>query len=64
MYSFYSFHYIIESLVSWFKDFLYNRTQRVVIGNTFSESLPVFSGVPQVVVIDLLLFLIYINDIA
>ena len=64
MYLFYIFLYIIESLVSWFKEFLDNRTQKVVIGNTFSESLPVFSGVPQVVVIDLLLFLNYINDIA
>ena len=51
-----------KDLVEWFKDFLQDRTQRLVIGNTFSESLTVFSGVHQG--IGQLLFIIYINDIA
>ena len=54
---------IHKSLVSWFKEFLDNRTQKVVIGNSFSESLPVFSGVPQGGVIGPLLFLIYIKSV-
>ena len=53
-----------KSLVSWFKELLDNRTQKVIIGKTFSESLPSFSGVPQGGIIGPLLFLIYINDIA
>ena len=55
---------INRNLVEWFKEFLQERTQRVVISNTFSESLPIFSGVPQGGVIGPLLFIIYINDIA
>ena len=53
-----------RNLVKWFKEFLQDRTQRVVIGNTFSEPLPVFSGVPEGGVIGPLLFIIYINVIA
>ena len=55
---------INRNLVEWFKEFLQERTQRVVIGNTFSESLPIFSGVLQGGVIGPLLLIIYINDIA
>ena len=55
---------IHSSLVSWFKEFLNNRTQKVVVNNTFSEYLPIFSGVPQERVIGPLLFIIYIIDIA
>ena len=46
-----------------FKDFFQDTTQRVVIGNTFSEPLPVFSKIPQGGVIGPLLFIININDI-
>ena len=38
---------ISRNLVKWLKEFLQDRTQRVVIGNMFSESLLIFSGVPQ-----------------
>ena len=55
---------INRNLVEWFKEFLKDRTQRVVIGNTFSEPLPVFSAIPQGGVIGPLLFIKYINDIA
>ena len=57
-------HKIYSSLVSKFKEFLNRRIQKVVINNTFSESLPVFSGVPQGGVIGSLLFIININDMA
>ena len=36
-----------RNLVEWFKEFLQDRTQRVVIGNTFLEPLFIFSGAPQ-----------------
>ena len=52
------------SLVSWFKEFLSDRTQKVVIKNTFSEYLPIFSGVRQGGIIGPPTFIIYINDIA
>ena len=52
-----------NDLWRWFKNFLSNRTQAVMIDGTLSDTLPVISGTPQGAVCSPLLFLIYINDL-
>ncbi len=47
----------------WFKDYLYNIQQRVVIRGQTSEWGVIKAGVPQGSVLGPLLFFIYINDI-
>ena len=57
--------YEIEgSLLQWFRNFLTNRQQRVVVHRTYSSWSSVRSGVLQGTILGPILFLIYFNDIS
>ena len=36
-----------DSLINWFREFLNKRTQKVIVNNELSNSLTIFSQVPQ-----------------
>ena len=53
---------LLKYTLNWFKSYLFNRLFLGNIGKNFSQPASVSCGLPQLSILGLLLFLIYVND--
>ena len=58
-----AYYGVEDNVLQWFSSYLKDTKQRVSIGSSLSDVLPMLNGVPQGSCLGLLLFLLYVNDI-